>query len=471
MDFIGREADLAFFERCYARPGAQLVFLYGRRRVGKTELLYRFSQGKPCVRYTCTKEPDARQLRAFSGRLLAHVPSAARLVDSFSSWRQAFEHIPELDIPGKKLVLIDEFPYAVAGNAALPSILQSVWDETLSREDVMVVLCGSSIGFMEDELLSEKNPLYGRATGVWNMGPLSFQEAARFFPEYSPQEKLEAYGILGGVPHYLNQFDGSLSIGRNVCENILTRGCALYSEADFLLREELREPAVYNAVLGAVATGETELGGVASKALVESRTANTYLTRLRQLRLVDKEFSVQAGRQERSKQSRGLWRISDNFLRFWYAAAQPYVSDLEMGGQQAVWDDFIEPNLNMLLSKPFEDVCRQWVRRLNAQGELPFRAKSIGRWWQGADEVDVAALGPAHAHLLGECKFTNAQVGPGVLHSLADKESAHFPQGDGRLWLFAKSGFTPDETWAGEDLSRVRLVTPEDLCSASCAGR
>ena len=169
------------------------------RRVGKTECLRRFCEGKPCVWYSCSRDTDALQLQGFSRRLLARDPSAARFIDAFASWQDAFEEIPRLDIPGRKLVVIDEFPYAVAGNGALPSILQNTWDETLSREDVMIVLCGSSISFMEDELLSEKNPLYGRATGIWKMLPLEYADAVGFFPNYTPQEKLEAYGILGGV--------------------------------------------------------------------------------------------------------------------------------------------------------------------------------------------------------------------------------------------------------------------------------
>ena len=464
MRFIGRDADMKFFESCYAKRGAQLVVLYGRRRVGKTELLRRFCQGKPCVCYSCTKEPDALQLHAFSARLLAHAPTAASLISSFSSWQQAFEHIAQLDLPGKKLVVIDEFPYAVAGNAALPSVLQAAWDETLCREDVMVVLCGSSVSFMEDKLLSEKNPLYGRATGVWKMEPLDFSQAAAFFPAWTVQQQLEAYGMLGGVPQYLNQFDDAASIGENVCENILRRGCPLYSEPEFLLREELREPATYNAVLGAVAAGETELSGIAGKTLVDTRTANAYLSRLRQLHMVHKEFSVQAGQQEQSKQARGLWRMADNFLGFWYAAVRPFTSDLELGDARGVWSAFIEPNLNMLLARSFEDVCRQWLRRRNVAGELPFRAKAIGRWWQGGAEIDIAAIGARKAHVLCECKFTGAAMGPSVLRVLAQKEQAHFPKGAGWLWLFSKSGYVADAAWEDVyDKSRVRLVAAEEL--------
>lgn len=462
MRFIGRSAELAFLDRCYQSNRAELVFVYGRRRIGKTECLRQFSKDLSCIWYSCTKEPNGLQLKGFSRRLLAHLPLIARHIDSFGSWQDAFEAVASLDSNQKKLIIIDEFPYAVAGDPSLPSVLQNVWDELLCRSNVMIVLCGSSVSFMEDELLSEKNPLYGRATGVWKMEPLGFDEAARFFPNFTAQEQLEAYGILGGVPHYLQQFDPDVPIGENVKRNVLSRGCALYTEADFLLRQELREPSVYNAVLTSVATGETELNGIAQKTLLDPRTANTYLKKLQTLRIADREFSVTEGAQERSKLSRGLWRINDNFIAFWYAAVQPWISELDAGGADLVWEQVITPNLNAILSHAFEDICRQWLVRQNACGRLPQHYQTIGRWWRGAHEIDLVALAPGKQRLLAECKFKNSPVGPSLLKELEEKERAGFGSSNSQLWLFSKNGFTSRGSWAqGEQ--RVRLVAPEEL--------
>lgn len=462
MQFIGRVKELAFLEKCYKAPDAQLVVMYGRRRVGKTECLRQFSQDKPCIWYSCTKDTDALQLRAFSRRVIARASTAARYIDAFSSWEDAFEELARISLDERLVVVIDEFPYAVEGNRSIPSVLQNVWDNVLSRSNVMIVLCGSSISFMEDDLLGEKNPLYGRATGVWKMDPLGYDEAVGFFPGYTPQQKLEAYGILGGVPYYLRQFDSTRTIGENVCDAILARGCALYSEADFLMRQELREPAVYNAVLGAVAAGETELNGIAQKTLLDARTANTYLRKLESLHIVEREFSVQAGQQERAKSSRGLWRVKDNFIAFWYAAVQPYQSELDAGAVQMVWERFIAPRLNSFVSSAFEDVCRQWLRRRNMAGELPFFYQSMGRWWSGSAEIDAVAAGQGNAHLLGECKFKDAPVGPDVLRSLDEKGEAYFPRGERWLWLFSKAGYTQGGAWAA-DVKNARLVYAGEL--------
>lgn len=461
MDFIGRKRELAFLEKCYASQKAQLIVLYGRRRVGKTETLRRFSQDKPCVFFSCTQETDASLLAGFSRRLISHYGRARQLISAFPSWQTAFEAIPKLDMPGRKLVIIDEFPYACAANNALPSILQNAWDGILQREDVMVVLCGSSRSFMEDRLLGAKNPLYGRATGIWKMEPLGYDEASLFFPDYTPQEKLEAYGIVGGVPHYLRQFDPRASITENVKASILSQGSALHNEIEFLMRQELREPAVYNTVLAAVAAGETNLNGISQKALVDVRVTSTYLGRLSDLGILEREYTVTAGEQERTKPHRGIWRVCDNYFKFWYAAVRPSLSELDAGDVEGVWSYVIEPQLDSLLSEGFERVCRQWVRRQNMLANLPFRYERMGRWWQGSDEVDIAALGADHAHLLGECKFWKTEVGPGVLDNLRRKEERFFPQGPGWLWLFSKNGYADDGAWAAD--GQVRLVMPEEL--------
>ncbi len=457
MKFIGRRRELAFLESCYTQNAAQLVVMYGRRRVGKTETLRRFCEGKQSVFFSCAQETDAATLRSFSQRLLVHDATAARLVDSYPSWQAALEAIASLDVSGRKLVIIDEFPYACQVNKALPSILQNVWDETLSRSDVMLVLCGSSVSFMEGELLGQRNPLYGRATGVWKMEPLGFDEASGFFPGYSPQERLEAYAILGGVPQYLNQFDPTVSVGENVKSRILARGSALHSEADFLIRQELREPAVYNTLLGAIAAGETKLNGISQKSLVDNRTASSYLGRLMGMGLVEREFPVGTHAQEQAKAQRGLYRVSDNFLRFWYASVLPSLSELDAGDVDGVWEHVISPRLNDLLSEGFEDECRQWVRRRNIAGELPFRYSSMGRWWRGADEIDVVALA-GETCLLGECKFWKRPVGPEVLASLREKGSRLFSTADRWSYLFSKEGF--DESLLrleGTD-DRLRLI-------------
>ena len=236
--FIGRESEPNFLEERYSSNKGELVVLYGRRRVGKTETLKQFCKDKPHLFFSCRECTDKLQLKNFSEKLLKEKIPASAYISEFTDWEKAFRSITELPYgEKKKVVVIDEFPYMCKGNESIPSVLQNLWDDLLKDENIMLILCGSAMSFIEKELLAEKNPLYGRATGIYKMTEMGFYDAAKFFPDYSPKEKVIAYSILGGIPHYLNQFDGNRTLEKNIKKSILSKGCALYSEVEFLLRQ------------------------------------------------------------------------------------------------------------------------------------------------------------------------------------------------------------------------------------------
>ena len=305
--FIGREAELRFLEDKYLEDRGQLIVLYGRRRVGKTETLREFCKDKPHVFYSCTQSTDKVQLVKFSQLMLKEDIPARNYITEFADWEKAFRAI--LDLPygdRKKLIVIDEFPYMCKGNDSIPSILQNLWDSELKDANVMVILCGSAMSFIEKELLAEKNPLYGRATGIYKMQAMGFYDAARFFPDYSPRDKVLTYAVLGGIPHYLNQFDPKKSLGENIKRNILTKGSVLYSEVDFLLHQELRETPIYNSIIEAVALGNTKLSDISQKAMMDSTSkTSVYLRNLIELGIVEREFSVDVKLKEKANASRG----------------------------------------------------------------------------------------------------------------------------------------------------------------------
>ena len=176
-------------------------------------------------------------------------------------------------------------------------------------------------------------------------------DAIRFFPDYSNEDKILAYSILGGVPHYLRQFDSNLSLTKNIKQNILMKGCTLYSEVDFLLKQELRETAVYNSIIEAVAMGNTRLNEISQKSLVED-TAKTgvYLKNLIKLGIIEREISVDAGMQERVN------KLTDNFFRFWYAFVFNHYSDLEMGDVDGIYEYVVAKQLHKLASLNFKEV-------------------------------------------------------------------------------------------------------------------
>ena len=253
-----------------------------------------FCKGKPHLFYSCTQTTDAMQLQKFSTQLLREYIPDSQYVTAFADWEKVFRALLELPYgEAKKLVVIDEFPYMCRSNASIPSILQNLWDELLKDSNVMLILCGSALSFMEKELLAEKNPLYGRTTGIYKMQKMGFYDAVRFFPGYSDRDKVLAYAILGGVPHYLKQWNPDWTVAENVQRNILTKGCVLYSEIEFLLHQELRETPMYNAIIETIALGSTRLNEISQKALIDNNSkTSVYLRSLLELGLVERVFPV-----------------------------------------------------------------------------------------------------------------------------------------------------------------------------------
>jgi uncharacterized protein len=445
--FIGRQSELAFLQDRYSAKGGQLIILYGRRRIGKTETLREFCKGKDHVFYACTETTDREQLRSFSARMLAKGIPASRYLSEFADWETALSAVRDLPSGGKKLLVIDEFPYMARGNSRIPSVLQNLWDHTLKDEDVMVILCGSAMSFMEKEVLAEKYPLYGRATGILKMDVMDFYDAIRFSPRYSPLNQVMAYAILGGIPHYLKQFDDALSLSDNIIDRVLRNGAPLYSEAMFLLRQELRETAVYNTIIQAVALGNTKLSDIYSKTGIEKSKLSSYINNLMDLSIIEREFSLDAPVKELAASQRGLYRLTDNYFTFWYAYVFPNMAELEAGDAQGVYQHVIEPTLNAFVSHTFEDICRQYLRKLNRENRLPFHFTRIGRWWDKTTELDIMATAMGRDVLLGECKFKNA---PFTLAEYNDALSKYKREdSDAHYFLFSRSGFTKAVLEAG----------------------
>lgn len=457
--FIGRDSELKFLNDKYEENGGQLIVLYGRRRVGKTETLREFCKGKPHIFFSCTQTIDRVQLRNYSNCMLKEDIPAKNYISEFDDWEKAFRAV--LDLPygeAKKLLVIDEFPYMCKSNKSIPSILQNLWDAELKDSNVMIILCGSAMSFIEKDLLAEKNPLYGRATGIYKMKEMGFYDAAKFFPHYSARDKVLAYAVLGGIPHYLRQWNPEISVGENIKRNILTKGCILYSEVEFLLHQELRETPVYNSIIEAVALGNTKLNDISQKSLVEDAPkTSVYLKNLIELGIVEREFSVDAKMKEQANSNRGIYRLTDNFFRFWYAFGFANFSQLEDGDADGVYQYVIEPALHEFAAFAFEDVCREFVRQKQKKNELPFRYSKMGRWTgkttvrdekaagglrTAETEVDILCIGRgAKEYLVGECKFKNS---PFSYSEYLDLQAKLLPLKDkARFWyaLFSESGF------------------------------
>ncbi|MCM1468772.1 MAG: ATP-binding protein [Alistipes sp.] len=478
--FIGRETELRFLNDKYKEKKGQLIVLYGRRRVGKTETLREFCKGKRHIFFSCTQSTDRVQLAKFSRQLIREDIPAGKYITEFSDWEKAFRAI--LDLPygeEKKLIVIDEFPYMCRGNKSIPSILQNLWDAEFRDSNVMIILCGSAMSFIEKELLAEKNPLYGRATGIYKMKEMGFYDAVKFFPSYSPRDKVLAYAVLGGIPHYLKQWNADLSVGENIRRNILTKGCVLYSEVDFLLHQELRETPIYNSIIEAVALGNTKLNDISQKSLIEDTSkTSVYLKNLIELGIVEREFSVDAGTKEKANSGRGIYRLTDNFFRFWYAFGFANYSQLEDGDVDGVYEYIIEPALHEFASFAFEDVCREFVREMQKANALPFRYAKMGRWTgrttvrdenvpnglrTAETEIDILGISrDAKEYLVGECKFKKSPFSYSEYLDTVEKLKPQKQKARFHYALFSENGFD-DKIVKEAEKSDVRLYSLETI--------
>ncbi len=347
----------------------------------------------------------------------------------------AFEYIVRR-IDDAFVVVIDEFSYLVEEDESIPSVFQRIHDDILAETQVSVILLGSSISMMEEGALSHESPLYGRRTGQWKLTPLRFVDACRFFPAYSITDLIRVYAVLGGVPAYLEQFDPEASVPDNIRERVLSKGTFLYEEPEFFLRQELREPATYMAILEAMAAGNTRVTEIANAIGRDASGMSRYLQNLQRLEVVDKLVPV-----TEPNRKQGIYTICDHFFEFWFRFASPNLSDLEQGNVDPVAKSVMS-GLNEHTSWVFEDICRQAVQHPN----FPISVSRTGTWWYDEEEIDVAAVSEDDERLvLGECKWTSSPVDDGLLTALEGKASSVRWRGVNRteyLVLFSKSGFT-----------------------------
>jgi len=466
--FIGRKEELSFLQEKYNSKKAEFVIIYGRRRVGKTELISHFSSDKNPVFFTCTQTEGSAQLKNFSQILLSFDIPQAKYIKEFNSWEQAFLAVK--DIPQKnnekQLLVIDEFPYMANENPEIPSILQKIWDTELKNANVMLILCGSAMSYIEKEILSEKNPLYGRATGIYKILPMSFSDSIQFFPQWNFKDKLLAYSILGGIPFYLSQFDETKSLKQNICSNILQRGSILYSEPEFLMRQELREPATYNTIIQTIASGKTSFNEIQQSSMIEKGKLSVYLKNLIELGVLTRNFPVLSTEKNKQNAQRGLYKLCDFFFRFWYRFVFPNYSSLEFGDIENIYNMIIEPQMNDFASLPFEDICIEWLRNQNMQHKLPFIFTQIGHWWDKNSEIDIIASNIDHSEILSaECKFHNGVVNDTDIRKHIEKNLDSIKMKDNakiHFCYFSLSGFT-EEAVSYANKNGIKLVAGGEL--------
>lgn len=395
--FIGRTRELEVLEELAGSGRPELFVLYGRRRVGKTELLQRFCEGRRAVYFLAAQVRERDNLRAFRDALREALDDPLLEGIEFPDWPTALGYAADRAGEERLVLVLDEFPYLCESSKGLPSQLQKFWDTKGKRSSLMLVLCGSQVSFMEKEVLAERSPLFGRRTGQRRLEPVEPESALAFLPSWSVTEAATAYGILGGMPAYLQRFRDDRDLDTNLLREVLRPEGYLFDEVDFLLRSELTSPATYGSILGAVARHPGRLGDIAGDVGIDSTTANKYLSVLREMRLVEREIPVTDPNPLRSR--RGVYRIADRFVAFHFRHVQPNLSLIHAGRGERVLEESVRPDLPRLLDEARVDFILAHLRRQAAEvlgTEVTEVGRHAGSWVRAvgrtADGGSVAAI-------------------------------------------------------------------------------
>lgn len=459
--FIGRARELASLNKAYLSDRFEFTVIYGRRRVGKTALINQFIKDKTAI-YFMGVESNAKQNLENLSKNIMELETGIHAETAFVSFQAALEYVFKLAEKKRLILAIDEYPYVARSSKSLASTLQLLIDKYKDCSKLMLILCGSSMSYMEDQVLAYKAPLYGRRTSQMKILPFDFADTCRYFKHFSGEDKALVYGMVGGTPQYLLQMDDRLSIEDNIKNTFLNPTSSLFEEPENLLKQEVREPALYNAIITAIATGATRMAEISTKVGEGTSVCATYLKNLIALGLVQKETPYG---EKTSRKS--IYVLDDNMFRFWYRFVPENHSIIARGAADFVYKR-IEPHLSGYMGLVFEEICKQYLWTLLLDGESPVEFSGLGRWW-GTDpsthsqaEIDIMGVQDKDTALFGECKWTNERVDVGVLETLA-KRSKMFHYSEIQLYLFAKEGFTKGCLEAADQMENVTLVLYQDM--------
>ncbi|MBI5036975.1 ATP-binding protein [Candidatus Micrarchaeota archaeon] len=435
MKFLDREMELEFLNRKHASNQPELIILYGRRRIGKTEILNHFTADKKALYFLGRLESREDTLKRFSHTLTTFFNDARPLSSPLTTWDAIFDYLAA-KTSKRETIIMDEFPFLMEKFPEITSVLQDKCDSTFKKTKIMLILCGSSVSSMEKYALDQQSPLYGRRTGQWRVTSLPIHCLQQIFPQYSTEDKIQSYSFLDMIPGYLSKFSPEQSVWANVKEKMLTKGEFLYDEVEFLLREELRDPSNYMSILSAIAGGTTTFSEIHSRTQLDKSLLSKYLYVLERLDITQKITPVTDTHKSKLKSKNALYALKDNFFDFWFRFTYPNKQALEEGRADQVLQEV--KNTSDYPAKKFEQFTTRLLPYLNA-----FQATSYGKWWNKQNEIDAVALNDKTKQILFcECKWQENVDAKKILAKLQEKTSEvewHKQDRTEYYALFAKS--------------------------------
>ena len=454
---IGRQKELERLNKLYQAGEFEFVVIYGRRRVGKTALVNEFVKDKDAIFFTGVETNDKQNLENFSKCVLEH-GMGITADTTFASFQAALEYVFLLAENKRMVLVMDEYPYVARASQSLASTLQLLIDKYKDRSKLFLILCGSSMSYMEDHVLAYKAPLYGRRTAQFKIQPFDFFETCEYFLKFSDMDKALAYGIVGGTPQYLLMLNDGLSIEENIKNTHLNPNSSIYEEPNNLLKQEVREPAIYNAIISAIASGASKLSEIAGKIGEDTSVCAMYIKNLITLGIVKKEMPY--GEDSTRKT---IYSVADNMFRFWYRFVPGNASVISRGAADLAYRR-IDPVLSDYMGAVFEEICKQYLWKLLLERKCAVDFTDIGRWWgtnprtRQQVEIDIMGEEDKDTALFAECKWRNEKVDMEVLETLVER-SKLFHYQKKHYYLFSKSGFTKGCQERAAELGNVTLVS------------
>ncbi len=450
MEFVDRKAELKVLKEAYSAKSGALVAIYGRRRIGKTELITRFTNAiRGAVYYMATSESDLKQLKDLSSLVGIKLGDEELARFGAVDWEALFSRIKSLSAKQRVVIAIDEFPYLTKSNRAISSVFQKGWDLYLKDADAMLILSGSSISMMHSEVLDYSAPLFQRSTSILELKQLGIDYALSLNPRMKFEDRMQAYFIFGGVAAYYSYTEGSNGI-KELLRNIFKPGSVFLDEPSTILSEETKKEARYIDILDMIANGVTKTNEIATKMGVQPSNIGRYLDVLDRTGMAAKVFPVTEEPNPRSR--KGIYRIRDNYLRFWFTFVKRNRELIATKGAESAAGKVLS-ELDAFCGAAFEDFAAEFIR-LNPKGRFP-QFSNVGKWWgrdrsrpKSADqeEIDVVALEETTRDILfAECKWSASMADIGVLNDLRRRAGlVQWNSGNRKehFAIFSKSGFT-----------------------------
>ncbi|MBN4056656.1 ATP-binding protein [bacterium AH-315-K05] len=447
--FIGRKYELRKLEEYYSSEKFEFIVMYGRRRVGKTTLINKFMIDKKKM-YVVGEEFNEKIILENFTKAVVECFELPKSMPNFTNYSDLFEFIIDQAGNERLVIVLDEFQYIATASKGFLSFLQNMIDQKLLNSRIFLIVCGSSVSFMENEVLAYKSPLFGRRTAQFEISPFGFYEATMFFDNYSAEEKVKLYSILGGTPQYLIKFDRALTIEQNLKKNFFDKTSYLFDEAKNILRQELREVGIYNSIIQAIANGYTKINEIATKIGEERDKVSKYIKVLKEIKIVKREIPLG----EKTNTKKSYYKISDNYFSFYYRFVCKNLNLIEQNKIDYLYENEVKPFVNDYVGHVFEEICKEYLLKENNKTEKPFLIVNLGKWWgnnkkeRRQEEIDIVATNK-NKYILAECKWRNEKMKLSVYKDLLRKSKLITSDTDDvYYYFFSKSGF--EESLIGE---------------------